>query len=132
MKTDPMSVSSTAYGALCIFTALATSGAWFLNHRARELHPGLGMHDLSVLKFFAITLAVLGIALLLRWKPAMLFFVAITATFGTLLILGSLWQSIVQTPWVLLNIPVGAVLLIPLVLVIRHWKTSPFFQANGH
>jgi hypothetical protein len=129
MKAGSSSVSSTACGAVCIFAALATGCLWFLNYRARTINPD--MHDLSPLKLPAIILAILGIALLLRWKPAMLFFVATTAAFGTVLILGSLWQSIVQTPWVLLNIPIGAILLVPLALAIHTWKTSPPSLTNG-
>ena len=131
MTTKTDSIYSTAYGVLCACAAAAIGLVWFSNHRARELH-GVGMRDLTPLTLPALFLAVLGIALLLRWKPALPLFVFFTAFFGMVIIVGAFWHSITQTPWVLINIPFGAALLVPLTLMVRHKRSSRISLANGH
>ncbi|RSL19369.1 hypothetical protein EDE15_5035 [Edaphobacter aggregans] len=90
------------------------------------------MRDLTPLTLPALFLAVLGIALLLRWKPALPLFVFFTAFVGMVIIVGAFWHSITQTPWVLINIPFGAALLVPLTLMVRHKRRSRISLANGH
>jgi hypothetical protein len=131
MRTDSESICSIAYGTLCVLVAAAIGLIWFSNHHAIALH-GMNMRDLDLLKVPAFFIALLGFALLARWKPALLLFVTITAGLGAVLIAGSLWQSIAQTPWVLLNIPFGAVLLVPLLLAIHYWRTSRTSPSNGY
>ena len=131
MRTKSDSICSTVYGVLCTCAAAVIGLLWFLNHRARELH-GVGVHDLTPLTLPALFLAVLGIALLFRWKPALPLFVFITAFLGMVIIVGALWHSITQTPQVLINIPFGAALLVPLTLMVRHKRSLRISLANGH
>jgi hypothetical protein len=119
-----------AYGVLCIFAATATGYIWFLNHQAITLH-GPGMRDLNGFQFISLFFVLLGVALLLRWKPALSLFVTITAAVGILLIIGSL-LSIKESSMALLNIPFGAALLVPLTLMVRHKRSSRISLANGH
>jgi hypothetical protein len=122
MKNSQESVTSIAYGLICICGAIATGFAWFANHNAQVLY-GPGLNDLGKFKYFSISLALLGVALLMKWRPALLAFVAIFAFAGAVLIAGSL-VSITSSPWVLLNLPVGAIFLVPLFLSIKQWRIT--------
>jgi hypothetical protein len=88
------------------------------------------MRDLNGLQFISLFFALLGIALLLRWKPALLLFVTVTAAAGISLIAGSL-LSIKDSSMVFLNIPFGAALVVPLTLMVRHKRSSRISLANG-
>jgi hypothetical protein len=92
---------------------------------------GTGMHDLSSLGVPTLLIAILGVVLLLKWKPALILFITITAALGTMLLAGSLWVSVTQTPWVLLNIPFGVALLIPLTLFVHFWRSSRRVLPHG-
>jgi hypothetical protein len=84
----------------------------------------LGGHNLLPFATAALLSLLVGVGLLLHRKWAAVLFAVILASTG-------LWMGIVSIvrvpmPWLILNVGLGCVLLVPGVIVVRRWS-----QLNG-
>ncbi|HWW96329.1 MAG TPA: hypothetical protein VNY74_01470 [Edaphobacter sp.] len=123
MSVYQMSSLTKAYGILCVGFGGACGLAWIANLRTMRIGgPGPEAHDISSIRFVALFLILLGVALLMKWLWAHLLFVVVTSAAGIWLISDSVFS--VPFPFLILTLMYGAGFLVPLTLSLASWRKA--------
>lgn len=100
-----------------------SGGAWvvWIGLTLRECHPDPRPPDANLrLLAFAVTAATVGCGLLYLRKWAAAIFAVLSSSLGAWL-MSSLLRD-VPYPWTLINLVIGAALLLPAALAVRYWS----------